>query len=110
MFPQGLQRTTLADLGAAPSPGRGYLVTWKPSVPLARIGLKTRDVIVAMDGYRIDNRAQYDTVLRFTDKRDVALIVWREGRYVELKGQMRRERYGPSAATSREVADSSLGN
>jgi hypothetical protein len=107
LFPQGLQRATLADLGAAPAPGRGYFVTWKPSVPLARIGLKTRDVIVAMDGYRIDNRPQYETVLRFTDKRAVALIVWREGRFVELKGQMRRERYGPSAATSREVADSS---
>jgi Tfp pilus assembly protein PilF len=109
LFPQGLQRATLADLGAAPAPGRGYLVAWKPSVPLARIGLKTRDVIVAMDGYRIDNRPQYETVLRFTDKRDVALIVWREGRFVELKGQMRRERYGPSATTSREVADSSPG-
>lgn len=103
VFPQGLQRAALADLGAAPSPSRGYVVTWKPSVPLARIGLKTRDVIVALDGYRIDNRPQYDTVLRFTDKREVALVVWREGRYVELKGQMRRERYGP-ASTSGAVA------
>jgi hypothetical protein len=104
-FPQGLQRATLADLGPAPLPGRGYTVTWKPDLAMERLGLKPRDVIVALDGYRVDTHQQYEVVWRFTDKRDVAMIVWREGHYVELKGQMRREPYGPSAASSDAVAD-----
>jgi hypothetical protein len=33
--------------------------------------------------------------------------IYREGHYVELKGHMRREPYGPSAASSDAVADSS---
>ncbi len=103
LFPQGLQRAALGDLGAPPTPGKGYLVTWKPGPGMTRVGLQTRDVVVAVDGYRVNDEEEYETVWGFTDKRDIALIVWRGGRYLELKGQVRREPHGP-AATSRTVA------
>lgn len=50
-----------------------------------RNGLKTGDIIVALDGYRIRSRRQYSLINRFSDDPEMALVVFRHPRYLEVK-------------------------
>lgn len=94
IFPDGLQRATLADF-TTPALPRGHPLSSDPGVQLSQLGLKPGDMILAVDGYRVQSADQYNTVWSFTDAADISLIVWRRGRYLELKGRVRREPFGP---------------
>jgi hypothetical protein len=89
-----------------------------------RFGLLKDDVVVALNGYRVRNSEQYQCAWTFTDDPEATVIVWRAdpiapvasaappapvasapppgaspsppqtGRYLEIKGQMKRTSYG----------------
>jgi tetratricopeptide (TPR) repeat protein len=94
LFPQGLERASLSDFSAPPSDQDGLRIG-QTTQKFLRFGIKVGDVIVAIDGYRIRNEDQYLCVRGFTDDPNMTVVVWRAGRYVEIKGLFKRRRFGP---------------
>lgn len=63
---------------------------------MRRFGLRTGDVVLALDGFRVRDDDQYLCVRGFSDEPEMQAIVWRDGRYLEVKGQFKRRRFGPA--------------
>jgi len=106
VFPEGMKRVTVADLsgpedrsGPAGPARAGSAVLDEPSKSLKALGLRVGDNVMAVDGYRVKNDAQYSCITRLTDQPEIAMIVARNGEYIELKGKTERRRYGPREAT-----------
>ena len=51
--------------------------------------------LVAINGYRIRNDRQWGILWSLDDKPEATTIVWRQGRYIEVKGRMKRMAFGP---------------
>jgi hypothetical protein len=81
MFPDGLQ-PAIATAAAAPMPARGVTVT-KDSAQLRKAGLQAGDLIVGLDGWRVDNLQQFRAINAFSERPDRKLTVWR-GRVSEV--------------------------
>jgi tetratricopeptide (TPR) repeat protein len=94
LFPQGLEPVSLSDFSAPPSDQNGLRIP-QTTQKFVRFGVTVGDVIVAIDGYRIGNENQYLCVRGFTDDPNMTVIVWRAGRYREIKGLFKRRRFGP---------------
>jgi tetratricopeptide (TPR) repeat protein len=98
LFPQGLVRVSVSDF-STPLVNQdgvlGGLEISQTTGKLVRFGINLYDVIVAIDGYRIRNQDQYLCVRGFTDDPHMRVVVWRAGRYVEIKGLFKRRRFGP---------------
>jgi tetratricopeptide (TPR) repeat protein len=93
VFPAGIQRVSLADFHAPPTDGQPVE---EPLLPkFRRFGARLGDVIVALDGFRVQNAAQYFCIRGLSDDPNMTAIVWRNGRYEEIKGQFKRRRFGP---------------
>jgi tetratricopeptide (TPR) repeat protein len=94
VFPAGLERVSMAEFTGPPRPGEGVRVTglYQRST---RFGLVKDDVVVALNGFRIHDDRQYHIVWTFDDRPEATVIVWRQGRYVEVKGRLERIAYGP---------------
>jgi tetratricopeptide (TPR) repeat protein len=99
VFPAGLERVSPSDLTSPPPPGQS--VTLNDDSQGARgIGIMKDDLVVAVNGYRVRGSRQYHLVLTFDDRPGLTMIVWRQGRYVEVKGRLKRSAYGPIARPS----------
>jgi tetratricopeptide (TPR) repeat protein len=96
LFPAGLERVSLVDFTEPPKPGEGVRVTGR-SQRSTRFGLRKDDIVVALNGYRVGNDEQYATLWTFDDGPAATVIVWRDARYVEIKGELRGTRYEPVA-------------
>lgn len=99
-FPAGLQRVALGELVSPPLNSPELVRISGKFQKSTAFGLLKDDVVVALNGYRIHNDAQYQCVWTLDDKPEAAVIVWRNGRYIEIKGKMRRMRYGPLSQRS----------
>jgi tetratricopeptide (TPR) repeat protein len=55
-----------------------------------RLGLALEDVVVALDGWRVHNTDQYEIVKWITETDDMHLLVWRDGKYVEVRAKVPR--------------------
>jgi len=86
VFPGGLERVSLAELTGPP-----------PAEDEARLD---GDVAVALNGYRVHTHQQSRVVWTFDDRPEWTMIVWRQGRYVEVSGRTRRLRYAPISRPS----------
>jgi len=84
-FPNGMQRVELS--GFAEKPTQGVLLS-RASATSQRIGLWVGDVLVALDGYRIANTDQYYIVRDMSTSPAVMYTVWRNGKYLEVKGRI----------------------
>ena len=82
LFPQGMKKVSLADFHAAPS--RGVLIQGQNDTILWA-GLRAGDVIVALDGTRVDNFAQYKYVRESLTKPGMNFIVWQGNGYHEIQ-------------------------
>jgi tetratricopeptide (TPR) repeat protein len=97
VFPAGLQRVSLAELDGPPRL-RDAVHAVKvsgDSLRDTRLGLLKDDVVVAFNGYRVQNARQYRVLWSFDDRPEATVIVWRQGRYVEVKGRFKHLAYGP---------------
>ena len=97
LFPKGVVKRSLADFRQH---GRSGAVAGREmDERLWRIGLRPMDLVVAVDGFAVENDKQMDAVLTFTDDPSLTLIVMRQGApggdWVELAGPYRRLKYGP---------------
>jgi S1-C subfamily serine protease len=57
-----------------------------------KIGYVKGDIIVAADGYRVRNPTDFNVVTGLSASPSITLLVWRDNRYVELKGAYDRTR------------------
>jgi hypothetical protein len=95
LFPSGLRPVSLAGLDAD-AWRRGLLVDDSLLTEgLRRFGLERGDVVVALDGWRVENRVQYLCVRSFTDEPGMTAIVWRKEKYQEIAGRFGRRTFGP---------------
>lgn len=91
-FPGGLRKVELADFSAAPS--AGVLFT-EDNFKIRQSGMKRGTVIVALDGYRVDNLTQYYVVRQMdAAKARMELIVWDDGHYKAVGINVPNRRFG----------------
>jgi len=97
VFPDGLERVSLAELHGPPTLRDAVHPVRVPgdSQRDTRFGLLKDDVVVALNGYRVHNERQYRLLWTFDDRPEATVIVWRQGRHVEVKGQLKHMAYGP---------------
>ena len=81
VFPEGLVKVSLDGFT---KPSKGVLIREAPPYIVAA-GVNVGSVIVAIDGYRIQTVPQYKAVCLFTDDPNMKLIVWQNGKYLEVK-------------------------
>lgn len=74
VFPNGLERDPVARV----APARGVYIE-KDSVAARAAGLHAGDIIVAVDGWHVDNVAQYRVIRALSLDGGVALTIWRAG-------------------------------
>jgi hypothetical protein len=90
-FPNGIERLDRASLSGRPSDGISVL---KAEPVAERRGMKTGDIIVGLDGVRVRTRRQYFVVAEFTDRPEMALVVFRHPDYVDVKARVPWRRLG----------------
>lgn len=97
VFPEGLRRVSINDFSTPPgNTNQGLPIAERDITEKWRqYGIKPGDRIFALDGYSVGDWDQYLTVRSFSDDPQMATIVWRDGRYVEIKGTFKRRRFGP---------------
>jgi len=99
VFPAGLERVSVAEIDGPPRlrDAMHAVRVAGDSQRSTRFGLLKDDVVVAVNGYRVHNDRQYRLLWTFDDRPEATVIVWRQGRAVEVKGRFDRMAYGPPA-------------
>ena len=82
VFPKGLQAVTLSSFQGAPAAGAQFVDS---DNDLATMGLRMSEVVVAVNGHRADNIAQYFYLTQTAPTPALTLIVWRDGQYFKTQ-------------------------
>jgi len=91
VFPEGLPKADMSMFSAAPK--RGVLVNGN-SGSMKAFGLRNKNVIVALNGYRTDTFAQYSVVRDISYDTHLKMIVWNGKEYREMEGDVPRKKFG----------------
>jgi hypothetical protein len=94
-FPNGLQREPGTMAGV---PQVGVFVN-KDSEYSRAAGIRAGDIIVGLDGWRVDNNNQYFTILAFTDDPTVHLTVSRGGQLLKIAAKSPTRKFGTELQT-----------
>jgi tetratricopeptide (TPR) repeat protein len=98
LFPRGIETISMDKLPPQPSLTDGFVPSpASMTEKLRRLGIRSGDLVVALEGIRIRNADQYLAVRSWSDDPKMRVVVWRNGRYEEVNGIFRRFRYGPAA-------------
>jgi hypothetical protein len=100
VFPLGLERVTMGGLKPPPPRRSDEARVTGQDQRRDRIGLLLGDVVIGVDGFRVRTSEQYDCLWTLDDSPEVTVIVWREDRFLEIKGPLRTVRYGPVGKTT----------
>ena len=105
VFPGGLVRRSLAEFQTGGHRGGVFLDDTQLWTTLRRFGVRSGDMVVAVDGFAVSKQPQIDAILTFTDDPMLSVVVYRAGvkvgrGFVEVKGPYRRWKYGPVAGRS----------
>lgn len=92
VFRNGMQNVSLTNLPFS-EPERGVAI-YETSPSLTKAGLRPRDVIVALDGIRVESFAQYDFVRAMNRDPEMKLIVWQDGKYREVAASPPNKKFG----------------
>lgn len=84
-FPDGLVHATLSDFSGSPQGGDQIQ---NDSDELKAAGLQPKDIIVALDGYRVDSDPQYCFIRALTMDSKMDFIVWRGDKYLEVQASV----------------------
>jgi tetratricopeptide (TPR) repeat protein len=94
-FPDGMNSVSLASFTVPPTQG----CTFSTSSPeLQRAGLHAGDVAVALDSHPVVNMDTYYFARAMSDAPVMDLIVWQNGKYVEVKASPPSRRFGNKLA------------
>jgi len=91
LFPKGMEKVSLKDFQSAPADGT--LVRGE-SEQLNNAGIKTGDIIVAVNGIHVHNFAQYCCSRESGITPEITLIVWEGNQYREIKASPPNHRFG----------------
>jgi hypothetical protein len=90
-FPSGIEPVVMHALPVAPTDG----VQLAPFGPRAmKTGLRATDVVIGVDGWRVHDVMQYQTVSRLTFDDTMVFTVWRDGRYQQIKATVPERWFG----------------
>jgi hypothetical protein len=81
VFPDGLRKVTIDSFSGAPTQGMAFVET---NDAMRQNGISSDQVVVALDGYGINNRAQYNFVRALSSSPDMDFIVWDGQAYREI--------------------------
>jgi hypothetical protein len=92
VFPNGLQPLGANEAGQAPA---AAVQVTQDSPASRRYGIQAGDLIVGLDGWRVESLKQYQTVRAFTTDERMRLVLWRGVRLdVEARAENRRFNIG----------------
>jgi tetratricopeptide (TPR) repeat protein len=91
LFPKGVEKVSLKDFQSAPADG--VLVKQENDL-VSKAGMKTGDIIVAVNGIRMHNLAQYLAGRETGMMPEMTLIVWHGNQYHEIKASPPNHRFG----------------
>jgi hypothetical protein len=91
IFPSGQKQVTLASFNSAPSAGVQFGAT---TPTMSQDGLSSSQVIVALDGYQVDNQLQYTFIREQSTSPSMDFIVWDGAAYKEIKATQPGRRFG----------------
>jgi tetratricopeptide (TPR) repeat protein len=86
IFPAGVVSVALPTLREPPVYGVEITAVEKIG---ERAGLRAHDIIVAIDGIRVNNVAQYHAARAMSLEPDIRMTVWRDLKYTEVSGPLR---------------------
>ncbi len=96
LFPAGMEKASLADFS---SPPRDGLIMRGGSGEMNKVGLRENDIVVALDGTRVHSYEQYDVVRGMLKGTEMALIVWSQGHYREVRASPPNHLFGVDMPT-----------
>lgn len=82
-FPNGLEKVDVTQLKAPPTVG--VIITSYGPYP-ERLGFAKGQIVVALDGYRINTREQSQIIRQLTLNQDMKYVVWDGKQYKEIVG------------------------
>jgi tetratricopeptide (TPR) repeat protein len=86
IFPSGMKRVTSASFRGVPA--SGALIRYGGEIG-RKNGLLYNDVVVAVDGYEVTNRKQFDVAAGMSTNPVMRMIVFRTGHYLEVSARVR---------------------
>ena len=90
-FPGGLQPVVMHALPVTPDDG----IQVAPFGPRAmKTGLRADDVVIGIDGWRVHDGAEFQTITRLAFTDTMTLTIWRNGQYRELKTSVPERWFG----------------
>lgn len=92
IYPNGLQK---ADPASLPKDGplSGLMVTGENEA-VRKSGIRAKDIIACVDGYPVENMAQYRLVMDLNQDPDVTFTIWRRDQYLQTKAHLPTKRLG----------------
>jgi hypothetical protein len=86
IFPKGLERIEIAHLDGHPEDGVSILTG---SGTIQSLGLRSGDIIVGLDGWRVHNLRQYRAIAWFyAGVPEIKLVAWHYPGYTEANGRL----------------------
>jgi tetratricopeptide (TPR) repeat protein len=90
IFPDGFKKVTLASFSGPPDSGMKFAET---TDAMHRAGLSAEQVVVALDGYDVQNQQQYTFVRTLSDSPTMKFIVWDGQAYREITARQAGRRF-----------------
>ena len=91
LFPKGIEKVGLKDFQSAPADG---VLVKEENDLVSKAGMKTGNIIVAVNGIRVHNFAQYGYGRETGTTPEMILIVWEGNQYREIKASPPNHRFG----------------
>jgi len=95
LFPEGLRNDSLESLETPPTDG--VLVKQENKTTLS-FGIREGDIIVGVDGFRVQNFPQYAYCLHSTNRVDMDLTIWHQSKYIKIRASPPNHRFGVEMA------------
>ena len=99
IFPDGIKKADLSSFSGPPTRGMTFDVpkdNQSAAGELTPSHLHPDDVMVALDGYKIDTAMQYFYIKSLSRSSTMDFIVWRDGEYLEVKAYAPNRRFSVS--------------
>jgi hypothetical protein len=84
-FPGGLQRLELHALDVPPHDGIVFNTFGRRA---ASAGLRDSDIVVGVDEWRVRDHRQYSVISRLRHDEAMTFVVWRGGRYQQVRARV----------------------
>lgn len=91
LFPNGMASVSLASFKDPPQQGCVFQTS---SPELEHAGLRVGDVVVALDSHPVFSEETYAFVRAMSDAPVMDLVIWRDGKYFEVKASPPNRRFG----------------